>query len=253
MSGYPLNVIALLLLPPFNVILLGTAGILLLKWWPKMGWFLLAVSLALLYVLSSPFFAERMLQKLEVPPVSVPLDNRIQAIVVLGSSSYLDAPEYGGDTVTRLGLERIRYAAWLHRNTGKPILASGGSPFAGRSSEASQMKAALEKEFQVPVRWTEGASGNTRENAYKSFAVLKKEGIRNIALITHAWHMPRAMREFEHAGFEVTPAGTSYTIRHKTDFLAFIPTAAALQKSSWFFHEIIGMAWYGLTAAREQR
>jgi uncharacterized SAM-binding protein YcdF (DUF218 family) len=250
-GGYPLNIIALLLLPPFNIILLGTAGILLLKWWPKMGWFFLAVSLTLLYVLSTPFFAERMLQKLEVPPVSVPLDNPIQAIVVLGSSSYLNAPEYGGDTVTRLGLERIRYAAWLYRLTGKPILASGGSPMAGRSSEAVQMKVALEKEFGVPVRWTERASANTRENAYKSFAVLKKEGVRSIALVTHAWHMPRAMREFERAGFEVTPAGTSYTTRHKTDLLAFIPSAAALQKSSWFFHEVIGMVWYWLTAARE--
>lgn len=252
MSGYSVNVIALLLLPPFNVILLGATGILLLKGWPRMGGFLLVVSLILLYVLSSPFFAEGLLQKLETPPASVPLDNRIQAIVVLGSSSYLDAPEYGGDTVSRLGLERIRYAAWLHRLSGKPILASGGSPRDGGSSEAMQMKAVLEKEFQVPVRWTEGASANTRENAYKSFAILKKDGIRNVALVTHAWHMPRAAREFEQAGFKVTPAGTAYTTRDKTDVLSFVPTVAALQKSSFFLHEVIGIIWYRLTPAPAQ-
>lgn len=83
MSGYSINVIALLLLPPFNVILLGATGILLSKGWPRMGGFLLVVSLILLYVLSTPFFAEGLLQKLETPPASVPLDNRIQAIVVL--------------------------------------------------------------------------------------------------------------------------------------------------------------------------
>jgi uncharacterized SAM-binding protein YcdF (DUF218 family) len=110
----------------------------------------------------------------------------------------------------------------------------------------------LEKEFQVPVRWTEGASANTRENAYKSFAILKKDGISNVALVTHAWHMPRAMREFEQAGFKVTPAGTAYTTRNKTEALAFLPTAAALQKSSFFLHEVIGIAWYWVTQAPEQ-
>jgi uncharacterized SAM-binding protein YcdF (DUF218 family) len=115
-----------------------------------------------------------------------------------------------------------------------------------------QMKAVLEKEFQVPVRWTEGASANTRENAYKSFAILKKDGIRNVALVTHAWHMPRAAREFEQAGFKVTPAGTAYTTRDKTDVLSFVPTATALQKSSFFLHEVIGIIWYRLTPAPAQ-
>ncbi len=249
MSWYPFNLIASFLLPPFNIILLGAAGVLILKWRPRLGRFLLVVTLTLLYLLSSPFFADGMLQKLETPPTPGLLDKGIQAIVVLGSSSYLNAPEYGGDTVGRLGLERIRYAAWLHRLTGKPILATGGLPSGKNSSEAEQMKAVLEREFKVPVRWTEGASSNTRENAYKSFAILKKDGIRHIALVTHAWHMPRAMREFAQAGFKVTPAGTAYTTRRKTDAFSFIPTAAALQKSSYFFHEVIGIAWYWLMPA----
>ena len=105
----------------------------------------------------------------------------------------------------------------------------------------------LEKEFRVPVKWTEGASSNTRENAYKSFAILRKDGISRIALVTHAWHMPRATREFEQAGFKVIPAATAYTTRYKTDIFAFIPTAGALQKSSLFFHEVIGIIWYWLT------
>ena len=132
----------------------------------------------------------------------------------------------------------------LHRLTGKPILATGGTPLGSNSSEAAQMKAVLEKEFQVPVKWIEEASGNTRDNAYKSFAILKKDGINRIALVTHAWHMPRATREFEQAGFKVIPAATAYTTRYKTDLFAFIPTAGALQKSSFFFHEVIGMIWY---------
>ncbi|HEY6043550.1 MAG TPA: YdcF family protein [Nitrosospira sp.] len=251
MGWYATNLISAFLLPPFSLILLGTAGLLLLKWRPRLGKLLIAVTLALLYLLSTPFFGELMLQRLETRPPPGPFnsfDSGIQAIVVLGSSMYFDAPEYGGHTVSRFALERIRYAAWLHRLSGKPILAAGGSPPGSGSSEAEQMKTVLETEFQVPVRWTERASINTRENAYKSFAILRKDGIRHIALVTHAWHMPRAMREFEQAGFKVTPAATAYTTRYKTDLFAFIPSAGALQKSNLFFHEVIGILWYRLTA-----
>lgn len=236
-------------MPPFSVILLGAAGILLLKRRPELGKLMVFSALTLLYLLSIPFVAEALLQRLETPPGHNPFDNDVQAIVVLGGGTYYHAPEYGSDTVGRYSLQRIRYAAELHRRTGKPILATGGTPLGSESSEAAQMKAVLEKEFQVPVKWTEGASRNTRENAYKSFVILNRDEIRRIALVTHAWHMPRAAREFEQAGFKIVPAATAYTTRYKTDIFAFIPTAAALQKSSLFFHEVIGIAWYRLTSA----
>lgn len=78
------------------------------------------------------------------------------------------------------------------------------------SSEAGQMKSVLENEFHVPVKWTEDTSRDTRENAYNSFSILRKVKVTHIALVTHAWHMPRAIREFEKAGFKVIPASTAY-------------------------------------------
>jgi len=244
--GWATNLVSALLLPPLNLILLGAMGVLLLKRRPRTGKILVVSALALLYLLSTPFVAETALQKLETLSALNPFDS-VQAIVVLGAGTYFNAPEYEGNTVNRLGLERIRYAARLHRLTRKPILTTGGAPFGSNSSEAAQMRDVLEKEFRVPVRWIEEASGNTRDNAYKSFAMLKKDGVSRIALVTHAWHMPRATREFEQAGFKVIPAATAYTTRYKTDLFAFIPTAGALQKSSFFFHEVIGMIWYWLS------
>lgn len=234
------------LLPPLNLILLGAIGVMLLNRRPQLGKFLLIVTLTLLYLLSTPFVAETMLQKLETLPGQSPVDTGIQAIVVLGAGTYFNAPEYDGNTVNRLALERLRYGARLHRLIGKPVLTTGGPPAGSNSSEAAQMKAVLEKEFHVPVKWVEGASANTRENAYRSFAILKKHRITHIALVTHAWHMPRAAREFEQAGFNVAPAATAFTTRYKTDWFALIPTVGALQKSNWFFHEVIGMLWYRL-------
>ncbi|WP_256376941.1 YdcF family protein [Nitrosospira multiformis] len=207
---------------------------------------LVAAALALLYLLSTPIVADALLQVLEAPPKKNPLGD-MQAIIVLGGGTYYYAPEYGDHTVGRYTLERVRYAAKMYRLTGKPMLTAGGAPLGNRSSEAMQMKAVLEEEFLVPVEWVEETSSNTRENAYKSFAILQKQGIRQIALVTHAWHMPRAAREFEQAGFEVTPAATGYTRRYKTELLTFLPDAGALLKSSLFFHEVIGMLWYRLT------
>ncbi len=242
------NLVSAFLLPPLNLILLGAIGVLLLKRRPRAGKVLVVSALTLLYLLSTPFVAETALQKLEILPVLNPFDS-VQAIVVLGAGTYFNAPEYDGHTVNRFGLERIRYAARLHRLTGKPVLATGGAPPGSTSSEAAQMRDVLEKEFQVPVNWIEEASGNTRENAYKSFAILKRDRITHIALVTHAWHMPRAAREFEQAGFKITPAATAFTTRYKTDLFAFIPTAGALQKSQLFLHEVIGMLWYRLSPA----
>jgi uncharacterized SAM-binding protein YcdF (DUF218 family) len=248
MSWFATNVASAFLLPPFNLILLGMLGVLLLRCKPELGKAMVVAALALLYLLSIPLVADALLRTLEPAPSRDSLDKDIQAIVVLGGGTYYNAPEYHGDTVGRFSLERVRYAAWLHQQTGKPILATGGDPADHGSAEAAQMKAVLEREFTVPVKWIETVARNTRENAYNSFAILQKEGIGRIALVTHAWHMPRAAREFEQAGFKISPAATGYTTRHRTDIFVLIPSAAALQKSSLFFHEVIGIGWYWLTS-----
>ena len=108
------------------------------------------------------------------------------------------------------------------------------------------MKQVLEQEFKVPVRWVEGESDNTLQNARLSYAVLKAAGIQRIYLVTHAWHMPRAVQAFQSAGFQVVPAPTAYTTRYQTDLLTFIPNAGALRDSRIFMHELIGMFWYQL-------
>ena len=194
MSWTATNLVSAFLLPPLNLILLGALGVLLLKHHPRLGRFLLACTLALLYLISTPFIAETMLQKIETPYVADSVSSEGRVIVVLGGGTYFNAVEYGGDTVNRYSLERIRYAAYLYQLTGKSILVTGGAPLGNISSEAEQMKSVLENEFRTPVKWVEGSSNNTHENAYKSYEILKKDEIKHIMLVTHAWHMPRAKR-----------------------------------------------------------
>ena len=70
------------------------------------------------------------------------------------------------------------------------------------------MAASLEREFGVPVRWVETRSRTTHENAVLSAAVLKRDGIDRVVLVTHVFDTRRAIAEFEAQGLSVVVAPT---------------------------------------------
>lgn len=241
------NLLAAFLLPPLNFLLLGAAGLILLKRKPKLGRGLIAAMLALLWVFSLPATGGRLLALLERDAGTPPDRLRdAQVIVVLGGGTYPNAPEYGGDTVSALTLERLRLAAALHRRTGLPLLVTGGSPDGGKFPEGVLMKRALEESFGVPVRWVEAASDNTWQNAFNSRKLLASPEIKTVVLVTHSWHMPRARYVFERAGFRVLPAGTGFHADGKLIVLDFLPSATGLKNSYFFMHEAIGLLVYRL-------
>jgi uncharacterized SAM-binding protein YcdF (DUF218 family) len=253
MSWFITNLVAAFLLPPLSLLLLFALGIILLYRRHKLANKLLIAAFGLLWIASTPYFAEGALHLLEAQ--TAPLDTSrpngqpqaADAIVILGGGTYFHAPEYAGQDIVGDGtLTRLRYGAKLQRETGKPILVTGGKPLGNSISEAQQMRIALEQDFRVPVRWTEEESGNTFENARNSFRILQQANIRKIYLVTHAWHMPRSANVFRRAGFEVVEAPTAFTTRYRTDLLSFLPQAGSLNDSRIFVHEVIGLLWYRL-------
>ena len=248
MSWFLTNLVSAFLLPPLNLLLVALAGLLIVRSRPRLGRVLLTSSFLLLWLCSTPYVSDAAMHYLERQNKVVDLKTQsAEAIVVLGGGTYFHAQEYAGaDTVNYSTLMRLRYGARLQRETGKPILVTGGRPVGNDSPEAQQMKSILEKEFNVPVRWTEDASDNTFENARFSYQILQQAGIKRIYLVTHAWHMPRSVMAFKSAGFEVIPAPLAFTNRYKTDLLGFIPDADSLKDSKIFMHEIIGLLWYRL-------
>ena len=133
------------LLPPAGTIVLLLSGLAVLRWRPRIGVALLLVGLVLLWVCATPVAALWQLRAVETEIPRAPLAGTgARAIVVLGAGSYIEAPEYGTDTVSAQTLERVRYAARLYRLTGVPILLSGGSPRGAHSSEAEQMRDVLD-------------------------------------------------------------------------------------------------------------
>ncbi|MBS4097225.1 MAG: YdcF family protein [Sulfuricella sp.] len=247
MSVLLTNFIAAFLLPPLSFFVLGITGWLAYTFnYKRLGKTLALAAMILLWLASSPVVSNWLTSQLESSSPNKS-DCQPQAIVVLGAGTYFNAPEYGGDTVTPYGLERLRLAAALHRKTGLPILISGGNPDHRLVPEAALMKPVLEADFSVPVKWTEVISNNTKENALYSRELLRKEGIENIHLITQAWHMPRSREAFTHAGFCVNAAPTGFSTKGETTPLSFLPQAQALFRTSVVIHEVVGILWYRLS------
>ncbi len=246
------HIIEKLLLPPGSLILLGLLGLALVN--RRQGRLFIFLSLSGFYLLSTPAISDRLMSGLEIyPALSIQEAKRsgAQAIVVLGGGRYLDAPEYGGDSIRSLHLERLRYAAWLSRRTGLPIIPSGGIVIAEGTPEAWLARDVLTNEFGVAVAAVEDASRTTRENAQLTKVVLDRLGINYVLLVTHAWHMPRAMEMMIKAGVNAHPAPTSFQHIDRGDegeVQDWLPSASAFLVSYWAMHEYVGKFWYQITA-----
>ena len=129
------NALAALLIPPGLLIVLMAGGLALRGRYPRLGYLLLVGGLAGLYVCSTPITAHFLLRHWEGAPTTTEAISTAQVIIVLGGGKYPQAPEYGGDTVAGSTLVRLRYAAHLHRLTGRPIMVSG-TPYARRAGRA---------------------------------------------------------------------------------------------------------------------
>jgi uncharacterized SAM-binding protein YcdF (DUF218 family) len=234
------KLVTALILPPVGPLLLCLLGVVLTRFTRTLGRRVTLTAVALQFLLAMPVVASLLTWVVAEGGALAPARGReAQAIVVLAGGTVTDAPEYGGDTVTVLSLERARYGAKLARECGLPVALSGGTVFGGRP-EAEVIGDLLEREMGTAVKWRETQSRNTHENATESARLLLPQGVRRVLLVTHAVHMRRARREFEAAGFEVTPAPTVIPAPGVATVWDVIPTTAAYRGTTLALHEMLG-------------
>ncbi len=182
----------------------------------------------------------------QVTPLS-PKDlasQQVQAIVVLGGGVENNAVEYSGPTLSPDTMSRLLYGVYLSRTTQLPMAYTGGIGWAGLSGQASEAEVAalaLSRLGAPPLLWQEKQSRDTRENARLTAALLKNDGITRIALVTHAWHMPRSVRQFEAAGLTVTPAPMDFIRSDAAPLLQWLPSGSGLRESAWVIKEWLGL------------
>jgi uncharacterized SAM-binding protein YcdF (DUF218 family) len=170
------------------------------------------------------------------------------AIVVLGGGRKLLAPEYGLSTLKEYSLERLRFAIWLSRETSLPVLFSGGVGHGAPAgaSEAEIAARIAEREFNHPLRWIESASRDTNENAYRSLALLQEQGIDHVLLVTHSFHMRRALGAFERAkqranlDFKVTAAPMDVQAGSRLTLDSWLPSVDGFEDTRLALHEWLG-------------
>lgn len=234
-----------LIVPPVNLLAAACAGALLRR--RRLGRALLAVGLGGLLVLALPAVSARLLLLAErglnqpVPPGLPP-----QAVVILSGDQQAALGD-GNVLTTHVGpltLEREAAGAMLARRTGLPVLVAGGAIRAWSPPLADMMAASLQEVFGITVRWREARSQDTLQNARYSAAILQADGIGRVWLVTHAWHMRRALLAFRRAGLDPVPAPVQLDAARPLTAGAFIPSAEAWLQSYLALHELIGLAWY---------
>jgi len=251
-------VLTALLMPPVPFIVMALLGARTILWRRGVGWTLVLLACTALWLTSTTAFGEWFTQLVLTPPPALNADavaelkrdvaaRKPVAIVVLGSGREARAPEYGVSDLTPVSLQRLRYGVWLSRQTGAPLAFSGGVGYAsqGDAPEAEAAARIAEREFGVPLRWTEGHSRDTRESAARSLALLKPAGITRVVVVTNGWHMRRSVRAFHEAGHGdvqviAAPMGLSSAIDRPT--LRWLPSVEGYVLSRNALREALGLA-----------
>lgn len=240
----------LLLTPPtFNLAFLTLTYIIL--WFsPKMGRRFVLYNIIFLYILATPIFFFNTIGKIEYTKPLRSFDHKADAIVVLGGGSF-QAPEYGEGAVQPppFALERVRYAAYLHKKTQLPIITSGGAAKKAKNLESHIFATILKDDYGITDVIEENKSRNTNENGVYTKKIAEARNFKTIYLVTNSFHMNRSKYIFEYYGFKVIPAPTViYSIqRPKYFFQYFIPSSHVLRQSQILILEFIGKLAYTIT------
>lgn len=89
---------------------------------------------------------------------------------------------------------------------------------------------------------------NGRDTEEESLAVKRLVGTAPFALITSAWHLPRTMALFGHAGLTPLPCPADYSARagDELQWQDFLWDIESLGRSTWAVRERIGYLWIWL-------
>jgi uncharacterized SAM-binding protein YcdF (DUF218 family) len=246
-------VLTALLLPPLPFVLAALGGG-LLAWrggprWRRAGGAVATLAAFGTLVLATPLAAGLLLGSLARGAADAPAGPPPAAIVVLSAEV---VETQGGDYEPGpFSLERLRAGAALHRRTGLPVLVTGGLVRPGGPSLAAVLGRSLAEDFGVAPRWLEEHARDTRENATLGAAMLRGADVEAAYVVTHAWHMPRALEAFARTGFATTPAPLRHDALPDGRRLAdWVPRADHLGTSWYALREWAGRLVYALRDGR---
>ena len=234
-----------LALPPTSLLAFIFIGVLLVRSKPKLAKHIIFFSASTIWLLStnvfSVWFHNQVIPEYSLVTAKDLKENSVQAIVVLGGGVVVGLP--GGDQqMSKISLERLRLGAQLSRESGLPLVFSGGAGWGAKDASVAEAEIAekvLRQAFGIKLTYMESNSRDTQENAANSWKLLSQQGITSIAIVTHSTHMPRASTEFMRNGFTVLEASLGQPTPSGESGLRWLPNASNLEVSHSLMREII--------------
>lgn len=238
-----------LALPPALPLLAASVGLLVTLRRRTLGLAWTALSLLSLWLLSchaaAILLASTLLPRVAALPPTGLAPQQAQAVVVLGGGVLAQAPEYGTAQPSRQTRARLAYGRWLARTSQLPMAFAGGVGWAatgtGSDSEGAVARRWATDQGGVDLRWVDDRSRDTAESAREMAQLLQTAGIRRVALVSDTWHLPRAQRLFERAGFDVVPAPTMLPLPSERPLLEWLPSAHGLELSRVVLREWLAL------------
>jgi len=234
-----------------GLLVLGT----LLIWSKKhihTGKYIISFSLLVFLLLSNTTISTWLILPLEYKYSAIPALKsetlpyalkRCQFIVILGSSNSEDKDRSALNRLSGTGLSRLTEAVRLANLLPDAHLIATGPGYNNHQSHASVLaEGAVELQIQKNRILKIDTAKDTEE---ESIAIHKIVGDRPIALVTTAWHMPRAVFLFKSRGMDVLPCPTDFTIKNTSENNHFELNQinASWSRSTWAIHEYLGILW----------
>jgi uncharacterized SAM-binding protein YcdF (DUF218 family) len=237
-------------MPPASMAVgLLLAGVLALVGLRRFGMLVAVLAVAQTVVLSFPPVADALLEALQDKARAAEAEAPAccyDAIVVLGGGVTPAAPPFLMEPDLADAADRVWYAAQLyHRGIARRIVVSGGSFVAQKGGPATSEAEAMRRfliDLGVPSEAivSEGASLNTLENIQN---VRQMVGDARVALITSAFHMPRALKIARQGNLNVGAFPTDWRLppEARPSWENWIPSIAAMAWSSIGLREHIAL------------
>jgi uncharacterized SAM-binding protein YcdF (DUF218 family) len=239
--------------PMFWLALWWTVALLVLMRRRRPAVVMLWAGLVVLGLLGFRAIPDALLRPLEnryTTPAADAVDRHVGVIVLGGATGSPDIFEAHGQVPLGDAAERMTVpVGWMRRHAGLKLVFSGGE---GRLLKTGVSEAQLAEAFyreqglDMKRVELEGGSRNTRENAQRVAALLGERCKSPWLLVTSAWHMPRAMAEFEAVGCKVTPYPVDFMTGASTSLTEY-SLAASLLRWQMALHEWLGAAVYDAT------
>ena len=236
----------LLLLPLGGSIVLITVAVL------RRSKVLATLTIALLYIASTPLVANWVLKSREREYPAVPIKSCPPADAIVVLSGTLDQNPAAPDGYVWTAADRLDYGVQLYKAGSAPwvVFTSGRVQWRRQAQSEGEALRTIACQRGVPasaIAVTEPIK-NTADEALAMGKLAREKGFPRIILVTTAWHMPRAMMLFRHTDLRITPfpVGQLTNPAEPLTILDFLPQGSALARTETAVRELLGAGYYAV-------